>query len=115
MNTHDASGNMFSYLYKLKGKTPVICNTVAEWFRGSSENIICFNELILNNTYIQVKTKFTGIDYGEKKLFQTTIIKGDCIVKVLRCRTWAQAEQQHKQTINSLLNPGINFLKKELS
>lgn len=91
--------------YILKDKIPIVVDDLFEWAKNMGD----ISNTVVKKTVIgetEVSTVFLGVDYqcfnGPPLLFETMIFGGEFDQDVVRCSTWEQAEEQHRDRVYKL-------------
>jgi hypothetical protein len=92
-------------LYRLEGKIPIVCKTLAEW----SETFVTGVHLVGNTQFgnVTIITIFLGFDANDEEgtsphFFETTIYHGNRRRRGVRSSTWEQAEMTHKNMVQKV-------------
>ena len=102
------------YILGKDGKTPVLCESAAEWGRlfDREKRKVAFNEV----GDVNVSTVFLGLDHnyedGPPILFETMIFGGEHDEYQDRCATWNEALEMHDRAV-ALVHESINDSKRK--
>lgn len=89
-------------LYVLDGHTPVPCDDVnewGEWFQDAAGRRVAETA----DGEITISTVFTGTDtHLDGKMFETMVFDGVLNETQVRCATWEEAEEQHREMVRQV-------------
>jgi hypothetical protein len=102
--------------YILKDKIPVPCEDLMKWAAWMEAERPRVGAAVTKNGW--VSTVFLGIDYnfsgiGKPILFETMIFYGPLDQMQLRCRTWDEAEDIHKEFCDRVKEFKLNRVKRK--